>query len=308
MSKTLVFGHQNPDTDTITSALVMADFLKAQGVEAEAVAFAEPSSETNYALEHFQIDAPRVVETVANETSRVALVDHNEPQQSAPDIQDVTVTHVIDHHRVSGFETTDPLYMRVEPVGCTGTILNKMFKEQGFEVTKESAGLMLSAIISDTLLFKSPTNTPEDEAAAKELAKIAGVDLKDYGLNLLRAGTNLGEKSDDDILNADAKNFDMHGKNVRIGQVNVIGFDEIQQREAAILQLMNDQLSENGYDLFALIITDVLESDSYSLVVGEDLSAFESAFAKKVTDHKVDLPGVVSRKKQIVPPLTNAYE
>lgn len=308
MSKTLVFGHQNPDTDTITSALVMADFLKAQGVEAEAVAFAEPSSETNYALEHFQIDAPRVVETVANETSRVALVDHNEPQQSAPDIQDVTVTHVIDHHRVSGFETTDPLYMRVEPVGCTGTILNKMFKEQGFEVTKESAGLMLSAIISDTLLFKSPTNTPEDEAAAKELAKIAGVDLKDYGLNLLRAGTNLGEKSDDDILNADAKNFDMHGKNVRIGQVNVIGFDEIQQREAAILQLMNDQLSENGYDLFALIITDVLESDSYSLVVGEDLSAFESAFSKKVTDHKVDLPGVVSRKKQIVPPLTNAYE
>lgn len=308
MSKTLVFGHQNPDTDTITSALVMAEFLKAQGVEAEAVAFAEPSSETNYALEHFQIDAPRVVETVANETSRVALVDHNEPQQSAPDIQDVTVTHVIDHHRVSGFETTDPLYMRVEPVGCTGTILNKMFKEQGFEVTKESAGLMLSAIISDTLLFKSPTNTPEDEAAAKELAKIAGVDLKDYGLNLLRAGTNLGEKSDDDILNADAKNFDMHGKNVRIGQVNVIGFDEIQQREAAILQLMNDQLSENGYDLFALIITDVLESDSYSLVVGEDLSAFESAFSKKVTDHKVDLPGVVSRKKQIVPPLTNAYE
>ena len=133
------------------------------------------------------------METAANEVNGVILVDHNERQQSIKDIEDVQVLEVIDHHRIANFETAEPLYYRAEPVGCTATILNKMYKENNVKIEKEIAGLMLSAIISDSLLFKSPTCTEQDIAAAKELAEIAGVDAEEYGLNMLKAGADLSK-------------------------------------------------------------------------------------------------------------------
>ena len=154
MSKTLVFGHKNPDTDTITSAIVYAYLKQQLGADVEAVRLGEVNNETQFALEKFGFEAPRLIANVKDEAKKVILVDHNEFQQSAEGIEEVQITEVIDHHRVANFQTADPLYFRAEPVGCTATILNKMFKENNVEIPANIAGLMLSAIVSDTLLFK----------------------------------------------------------------------------------------------------------------------------------------------------------
>ena len=157
MTKTYIFGHKNPDTDAISSAIIMADFEQQTGnTEAKAYRLGEVSAETQYALDYFKVDAPELLSEDLN-NEEVILVDHNEFQQSADSINDATVKHVIDHHRIANFETAGPLYYRAEPVGCTATILYKMYKERGFEIKPHIAGLMISAIISDSLLFKSPT-------------------------------------------------------------------------------------------------------------------------------------------------------
>ncbi len=167
---------------------------------------------------------------------------------------------------------------------------------------------MLSAIISDTLLFKSPTCTDEDVAAAKELAVLAGVELEAYGLDMLKAGTNLGTKSAAELLDLDAKSFPMGGKNIRIGQVNTVDLKEVFDRQAELEAAMKESMSANGYDLFLLVATDILDSNSELLVVGEPIAPVEAAFETTLTNHRAFLPGVVSRKKQIVPQLTAVFE
>ena len=302
MSNVLIFGHLNPDTDAITSAISFAYLQKQLGVEAEAVALGNVSEETAFALNYFNVAAPRVVETVANETNQVMLVDHNEFQQSVSDIRDVEVLAVVDHHRIANFETANPLYYRAEPVGCTNTIILKMYKEQQIAIPKEIAGLMASAIISDSLLFKSPTCTQEDIAAAKELATIAEIDLETYGLYLLKAGTNLADKSAADLLNMDAKSFPMGDKNVRIAQVNTVDINDVFVKQADLEAAMKKE----DFDLFILVVTNILDSDSVILAVGEPISAVEKAFDVTLENNKALLKGVVSRKKQVVPQLTEA--
>lgn len=304
MSKLLVFGHQNPDTDTIASAIAFAYLQQQLGQEAEAVALGEPNEETRYALNYFQQQAPRVIDSVHQETDQVALVDHNEAQQSVSDIDQVAVTFVIDHHRIANFETANPLYYRAEPVGCTCTILYDLFHEQKVTIPQHIAGLMLSAIISDTLLFQSPTCTPRDVAAAEALALLADVDTRQYGLALLKAGTNLATKSEETLLSLDAKSFPMGHTTVRIAQVNTVDEQELLLRKEALQSEMQRQNVEQGYDLFVLVVTNILTSNSILLVVGEPKGAVEQAFHTALVDDTAVLPGVVSRKKQVVPPLT----
>ena len=209
MTKTFIFGHKNPDTDAISSAIIMADFEQQTGnSEAKAYRLGEVSAETQYALDYFKVEAPELLSEDLNNED-VILVDHNEFQQSADSIADASVRHVIDHHRIANFETASPLYYRAEPVGCTATILYKMYKERGFEIKPEIAGLMISAIISDSLLFKSPTCTEEDVNAAQALKEIANVDLDSYGLDMLKAGASTTDKSAETLLGMDAKSFTM---------------------------------------------------------------------------------------------------
>lgn len=307
MEKLLVFGHLNPDTDAIASAISFAHYLNEIGVKAEAVALETPNEETAYALNYFKTKAPRVIHTVSNETKEVALVDHNEAQQSVSDIQEVEVKYVVDHHRISNFETINPLFYRAEPLGCTNTIIYKMFREKGLEISASLAGLMLSAIISDTLLFKSPTCTNEDQEVAKELAVLAGVDIEKYGLEMLKAGTNLASKSNEELLDLDAKSFPMNDKSVRIAQVNTVDIDEVLKRKNDLCTLMNARNTTEGYDLFVLVITDIIESNSTILAVGDGIEVIKNAFHVNLEDHAAFLPGVVSRKKQVVPQLTKAY-
>ena len=307
MSKVLVFGHQNPDTDTIGSAIALDYLLNELSTESEAVALGKPNDETAYALDYFRLDAPRVIETAANEVSEVVLVDHNEAQQSVSDIEDVKVKAVVDHHRIANFKTSDPLYYRAEPVGCTATILLKLFKEHEVTIPSNIAGILLSAIISDTLLLKSPTCTPEDVRAAEELAEIAGVSLDEYGLNMLKAGADISEKTAKEILNDDAKTFEMGAETVRIGQVNVVDTSDVMVRRKDILEEMRKETRENDYGLYVLLVTDILESNSIAIVDGPGYRQFEIAFSKPLQLNTVDLEGVVSRKKQVVPPLNDVF-
>ncbi len=256
----------------------------------------------------FQNRGPRLVESVSSETDRVSLVDHNEAQQSVDDLAEVSIKEVIDHHRIANFQTSEPLYYRAEPVGCTATILNKMYKEYGVEIDKSTAGLMLSAIISDSLLFKSPTCTHEDVAAAEELAAIAGVDTDSYGLEMLKAGADISGKTEEELISLDAKEFSMGNAKVQIAQVNAIDPNEVLERQAEIEKVMNEAVQSNGLDLFVFVVTDILNSDSTAVAVGSKTDAVEKAFNVTLSNNKAVLEGVVSRKKQIVPVLTDALK
>ena len=284
--KELVFGHKNPDTDTIACAKEYAYLQNKLGGDVEAVALGEPNDETKFVLDYFNEPAPRVITKAAPEVDAVMLVDH---------------------HRIANFETQGPLYFHAEPLGCCSTIIYKEYKQHGIDVPKNIAGLMLSGIISDTLLLKSPTTTDEDRQAVKELAAIAGVDYEEYGLAMLKAGTNLDDKSEEQLISADAKSFSMGGKTIRIDQINTVDLNDVFKREDAFRAAIEKQNAAEGYDLFLLMVTDILNSDTRLMVVGEPQDVVEKAFGKKITDGKMDLPGVVSRKKQVVPPLEKAF-
>ncbi len=307
MEKVLIFGHKNPDTDSICSAIAYADLKKQLGMDVEPVRLGKINGETQYALTQFNAEIPRLVETVANEVNSVILVDHNERQQSATDIADVRVMEVIDHHRIANFETSDPLYYRCEPVGCTATILNKMYKENGKAIKPEIAGLMLSAIISDSLLFKSPTCTDQDVAAARELAEIAGVNAESYGLEMLKAGADVRDKSVSELLSLDAKGFEMGGSKVEIAQVNVVDTADVLARQAELETAISKIIEEKNLDLFLFVITDILTNDSVGLALGSKTAAVEKAYNVTLSGNTAVLKGVVSRKKQIVPVLTDIF-
>jgi manganese-dependent inorganic pyrophosphatase len=229
-------------------------------------------------------------------------------QQSAPDIDQVTVKGVVDHHRISNFQTADPLYYRAEPLGSTATILYKLFNEYEVKIPSDIAGIMLSAVISDTLLLKSPTTTPQDVEIAEELAEIAGVSLDEYGLNMLRAGTDISDKSAEEIFNDDAKTFPMGSETVRIGQVNVVDPNDVLARKDELLEVMRTSATENDYDLTLLMITDIIENNSVMIVDGPAYRQVEIAFSKPIQFNTIELEGVVSRKKQVVPPLTKIFQ
>ena len=302
----LVFGHKNPDTDTICSAIAYAELKNKLGKDVKAVRLGEVNEETKYALNYFKVEKPELVENVAGK--EIILVDHNERTQTADGFEEAKVLELIDHHRISNFNVDEPLYARVEPVGCTATIILKLFKENGLAPSKETAGLMLSAIISDTLLFKSPTCTQCDAKAGKELAEIAGVDLKEYGLEMLKAGTALGDKSEAELLNMDMKIFEIDGEKIGVAQVNTVNEAEVLERKEKLLAEIDKIIAKEGLKFFMLAITNILTNDSTALVSGNGNDVIEKAFGEKVDSNLVILKGVVSRKKQIIPPLTKAIQ
>jgi len=307
MAETLIFGHKSPDTDTISSSLVYADLKKKTGVDAKPVRLGEVNKETQFALDHFGVEAPEQIDKL-EDGSEVILVDHNEFQQTADNIQGATIKEVIDHHRIANFETKEPVYYRAEPVGCTATILNKMYKEKNVEVTKDMAGLMLSSIISDTLLLKSPTCTEEDTAAAHELAEIAGVDLEKYGMDMLQAGADLSGNSSYELVTMDAKEFSMGDSKVEIAQVNTVDIAKVFEKQKELEKEINQIVSDKGLDLFLFVVTDILNNDSEVLAVGNGKEKVASGFDVTLDENsRALLKGVVSRKKQIVTTLTEEY-
>lgn len=298
MSKILIFGHKNPDTDTICSAIAMADMQRKMGIEAEAVRLGEINKETKYALDYFNADIPRLIDKV-EEGQEVILVDHNEFQQSADGIEKAKITTVVDHHRIDNFSTAEPLFYHAEPLGCTATILYRIGKMNQMEFDSKTAGLMLSAIISDTLLFKSPTCTEIDKKVAEELANIANVDINSYGLEMLRAGTDLDDLSEEELIDLDAKTIEKNGLKVVIAQVNTVSIEDVFKRQDKLEAAMEKTIEKDNLALFVLAVTDILNSNSELLVLGKKTDIIEKSY--KLNNHRTFLEGVVSRKKQILP-------
>ena len=308
MSKVFVFGHQNPDSDAIGSSYGYAYLKRQLGVDAEAVALGTPNEETGFVLDYFDVKAPRVVNSAREEgVDQVILTDHNEFQQSISDIKDVQIIEVVDHHRVANFETANPLMMRLEPVGSASSIVYRMFKEHNVEVPKEVAGLLLSGLISDTLLLKSPTTHATDPAVAADLAEIAGVNLEEYGLAMLKAGTNLSSKSAEVLIDIDAKTFELNGNKVRVAQVNTVDIADVLSRQEEIEAAIRASIKDNGYSDFVLMITDILNSNSEILALGSNPDKVEKAFDFVLENNHAFLEGAVSRKKQVVPQLTESF-
>ncbi len=305
MVKTYVFGHKSPDTDSITSSLVMANLEKALGNEdAVACRLGSLNKETEYVLDYLDIEAPELIEKVEDEAN-VILVDHNSPSESVDNVENAKILKVVDHHKIA-FETSYPLFVRTEPVGCTETILLKLYEENGVEITKEIASLMLSAIVSDTLLLKSPTTTEDDKEAVVKLAEIAGIDYETYGLDMLKAGTDLSSFTIPEILSLDAKQIDFKDVKSIVNQVNTASIPEVMAMKDDLEAGMNKIIEDEGLDLFMLLITDIVNSNSQVIALGKDAALVEKAYDVKLEDNTVLLEGVVSRKKQVVPIMTES--
>ena len=300
-NKVLIFGHKNPDTDTICSSMVKEILNKKNGCEkSKAVRLGNVNKETQYALNYLGLEAPELIEKV-EEGQEVILVDHNEFNQSVDGIENAKIIEVIDHHRISNFETSEPLYYTARPYGCTSTILFEEFKVSGIEIEKTEAILMASAIISDTLLLKSPTTTDHDRKALEELGKIPGINVEEYGLEMLKAGTDLDDFSAEELINLDAKSLDKEGTKFVIAQVNTVSIEDVLKRQNELEEAINNAIAEKGLSLFVLAITDILNSNSEIIALGEKTDAVEKAFDVKLENNRAFLEGVVSRKKQLLP-------
>lgn len=303
MEKILIFGHKNPDTDSITSSIVMENLEKKLGNEnVKAFKLGKINKETEFVLNYFKIEEPETLEKIS-EKENVILVDHNAFVQSIDGIEKANILKVIDHHCISNFETKMPLYFLAKPVGCTQTILYDLYKSYNIEIEPNIAGLMVSAIISDTLLFKSPTCTEEDVEAANELAKIANIDLEKYGMEMLKAGTDLSDFTEEELINIDSKNIESNGVSIQVAQINTACIEDVLKSQKEIEAEIIKFIEKNKVSIFMFLITDIINSNSEAIVLGEKREIAETAFGEKIENNRMFLKGVVSRKKQVFPVL-----
>ena len=304
-NKVLIFGHRSPDTDSVTSAIVMENLEKKLGNEnAKAVRTGEINKETKYVLNFLGIEEPELIDSV-NDGQEVILVDHNEATQSIGNIENAKILKVVDHHSMN-FIAPYQIYYRAEPVGCTQTVLYKMYKENDVEIDKNIATLMLSAIASDTLVLKSPTTTEADRKAVKELEEISGLDINTFGVDMLKAGTDISDFTPEQVINIDSKLFEQSNKKFRIAQVNTADLDSIFKNQAYFEQAINEDIKKENLDFYVFAATDIINSNSKIISLGNDAPVVEKAFGIPVDNNTAMLENVVSRKKQMLPPILNA--
>jgi len=302
-----VIGHKNPDTDSICAPIAYA-FYKDKELEVNVIParVGKINDETKFVLEKFGVEAPIELKSVKGK--KLILVDHNEVGQMLDDIDESEVFEVIDHHRLGDLQTSMPILVKIEPVGSSSTIIAELFFYHGTELPKNIAGLMLSGILSDTVVFKSPTTTPKDKEMAEKLAKIVGVDPVQYGIEMKKAGANISKKTANQILTDDYKLVDMGNKKVGTVCVELADITEIFPRKQEILLEMNKILSTQKLDLFFFMVTDILKEGTELFIVGENVEdIIKSVFKKDLKEGSVWMDGVMSRKKQVVPQLREYF-
>lgn len=300
-----VSGHKSPDTDTICSALACAYMLEQEGKAALAVRAGELNKETQYALAKFGVAAPEL-KTAVPAGQPIVLVDHNESKQALDGLKEADVVGLIDHHRLGDLETEKPVFMLIEPVGCTATILLDLMQRRGIEIPQAIAGLMLSAIISDTLLFRSPTCTERDRKAVEELARLAGVNYEEYGMDMLKAGADVSDLQPADMVQTDKKEFAVSNGTISIAQLSVMDTAPVLAQKDVLLRELEADRAAHSYEASFLMVTDILEEGTQLLFAG-DAAKVAAAFGGEALDGAVHLPGVMSRKKQVAPPLLGAF-
>ncbi|MDP4090139.1 MAG: putative manganese-dependent inorganic diphosphatase [Bacillota bacterium] len=242
---------------------------------------------------------------ISKNRKKVILVDHNERSQSVHGIEDAEILEIIDHHRIADVHTGSPIYFRNEPVGSTSTIVASIFFENGIRPSKKTAGLLCAAIISDTLLFKSPTATSIDRLMLRRLSEIADIDVDKFSKEMFKAGTSLLDKSPEEIFHQDFKIFNIGGLKVGISQVGTLDIESFHPIKQDILQLMERKVRENGFSILILMVTDIIKGGSELIAAGEEKEVLSRAFNIKLEGSSVYLPGIISRKKQVIPPLTS---
>ena len=242
------------------------------------------------------------------ERDRVILVDHNERGQAVEGIEAAKIVEIIDHHRLGGIQTSEPIYTHAEPVGCTATIVANMHWHRDIDIPQSIAGLLLSAILSDTVLFKSPTCTPYDKKTAERLAEIAGVDIQEYGMAMLKAGSGIGDMTPMEIAKNDLKEFTIGDYRIIVSQISVMDTKEVMDLEPQLIEAMSTICEKEGFDMSLAMVTDILEEATYLLYAGSPKTLIGEAFKKDASGTHVYLPGVMSRKKQIIPPLSEAVK
>lgn len=302
--KIYIVGHKNPDTDSICAPIAYADYLRKKGQKAVAARTGEINPETKFVLNCFKVKVP---ETLKDATGKkLILLDHNEKEQSPDNIDKAKILEVIDHHKIS-FSWPEPVYFLTEPAGAISTIIAKKFFEEKVKIPKKIAGILLAGILSDTVAFRSPTTTKEDIQEAKKLAKISKIkNLEKFGIEIKKKKANLKGLTAKNIIFSDFKIFDFFEKKVGIGHVEVCDLKEVNERKEELIKKLKEICQKGNYNLLLLTATDIIKKGSQILAVGE-INYLEKAFGKKVENNSLYLPGVMSRKKQVVPPLMKVF-
>lgn len=306
MSKVIVIGHKSPDTDSIAAAISYSNLKRELGMDAAAYRAGELNKESKFALDYFGVEAPEFIDHV-EAGQQVILVDHNESKQCVDGIKDAEVIELVDHHRIGDFETASPIFILFCPVGCVNTIIYNLYKLNSVKPSKAMAGMMLSAIISDTVLFRSPTTTDKDREAVKELAELAGVNYEEYGMEMLKAGADISDYPAEKLAGNDTKEFESAGKVFTVGQISVMDVEPINAKKADIMAALEKNRAAHNYVASYLMVTNILTEDTYLWFTDGAKDVAEKAFNKTAEDNCVYLPKVMSRKKQVSPQLIKAY-
>ncbi|MEP2890712.1 manganese-dependent inorganic pyrophosphatase [Tateyamaria sp.] len=302
---TLVFGHKSPDTDSTGSPIIWAWYLnEIKGVAAEPVLLGEPNTEAAFVLKKWDLPKPRIIDNVAADQS-VVIVDTNNPAELPDAINDADITAIIDHHKlVGGLETKGPIDIRIEPLACTATIMWKMIGKDMAQMPTNVKGAMLSCILSDTLEFRSPTTTDEDKAIAHDLAKDLGVDLSAYASEMFEAKSDVSAFSDAELLRMDSKEYAVDGTQFRVSVLETTAPKIVLDRKDSLMASMVDVAKEDGADEVLLFVVDILNEEATMLIPNDRVKGVaEKSFGATVSGDTVVLPGVMSRKKQIIPNL-----
>ena len=301
-----VFGHFSPDVDSTGSPLIWAWYLtQIRNTPAEAVLLGQPNTEAKFALSHWGFEQPTILQDLAPGTP-VVIVDTNNPDELPKGINDADIQAIIDHHKlVGGLETKGPIDITMRPLACTATIMYDMIGKHMAQAPRGIKGMMLSCILSDTLEFRSPTTTQTDRAVAHALANELGVEISKLAAQMFAAKSDVSAFSDAALLKMDAKKFNVGDKNFRISVLETTSPDQILSRKAALMAAMPDVAAEDGADEVMLFIINILKEEATLLIPNEVVkSVAEKSFNVTISGDTVVLPGVMSRKKQIIPVLT----
>lgn len=301
-----VFGHKSPDTDSTGSPIIWAWYLnEIQGIPAQAKLLGEPNNEALFMLEHWQLEKPKIISEIAP-AAPVIIVDTNNPAELPDAINQADIRAVIDHHKlVGGLETKAPIDITIRPLACTATIMYDLMGADAAKMPRAVKGAMLSCILSDTLAFRSPTTTDHDRALAEALAKELSVNLSDYAGQMFAAKSDVSAFSDAELLRMDSKSFPVGDQTFRVSVLETTAPHVVLARKAALMEAMGRVAQEDNVDQVLLFVVDILAEEATLLVPNEAVkSVAEKSFDVCVDGDSVVLPGVISRKKQIVPQLT----
>lgn len=300
-----VVGHKSPDTDSVTAAIAYAELMKAQGQECVPCMQGELNPETKLVLDRFGFAAPMIMTDATGK--KIALVDHSDLAQAPDNLAAGEVVAIVDHHKVGDVTTNNPIFFCAMPVGCTGTVLKTLFDLNKVAVPGKVAGLMLAAILSDTVNFKSPTCTPADKEAVAALKQIAGVaDTDALFMDMLKAKSSIDGVPANDLLHRDYKDFDMKGQKVGVGQLELASLDQAAAHREGLYKAMQEKKAGGRHSVL-LMLTDVVKEGTDLMVVSDDPAVIEQAFGGKLSGNCMWIPGMMSRKKQTIPNLQKAF-